>query len=153
MLIQAHLAMACKVCFIFVRYLVLLFLVWKIYWNMVASTLLHFYLSSKGMDSTFLRTSFLSTCSLVKYLQVLFPFELSTDIFHWSCLTGIAVWTSAVVLSVTCKVCSSVMSKSNRESFPCMPLAMNSMPLTNNSHYLLRPSPYYYEHTPVRDKK
>lgn len=80
--IQAHLAMACKVCFIFVRYLVLLFLVWKIYWNMVASTLLHFYLSSKGMDSTFLRTSFLSTCSLVKYLQVLFPFELSTDIFH-----------------------------------------------------------------------
>ena len=82
MFIQAHLAMACKVCFIFVRYLVLLFLVWKIYWNMVASTLLHFYLSSKGMDSTFLRTSFLSTCSLVKYLQVLFPFELSTDIFH-----------------------------------------------------------------------
>ena len=71
-----------QVCFIFVRYLVLLFLVWKIYWNMVASTLLHFYLSSKGMDSTFLRTSFLSTCSLVKYLQVLFPFELSTDIFH-----------------------------------------------------------------------
>ena len=49
----------------------------------------------------------------------------------WSCLTGIAVWTSAVVLSVTCKVCSSVMSKSNREGFPYMPLAMNSMPLSS----------------------
>ena len=146
MLIQAHLAMACKVCFIFVRYLVLLFLVWKQYWNTVASTLLRFFLSSKGMDSTFLRTSALSTCSLEKYLQVFFPFGLSTGIFHRPSLTGIAVWTSAVVLSVTCKVCSSVMSKSNREGLPCMPLAMNSMPLTNYSHYLLRPSPYYYGH-------
>ena len=106
MLIQAHLAMACKVCFIFVRYLVLLFLVWKLYWNMVASTLLRFFLSSKGMDSTFLRTSSLSTCSLVKYLQVLFPFELSTGIFHWSCLTGIAVVLCelAILFALVCSI-------------------------------------------------
>ena len=43
----------------------------------------------EGMDSTFLRTSALSTCSLEKYLQVFFPFGLSTAIFHRSCLTGI----------------------------------------------------------------
>lgn len=66
--IQAHLAIACKPSLKSVRYLVLLFLVWKPYWNMAASTLLRFFRSSNGMDSTLRLTSALSTCSFLKYL-------------------------------------------------------------------------------------
>ena len=51
-LIHAQRATACILCLKSPLYLVLLFLVWKQYWKMVASTLLRFFLSSKGMDST-----------------------------------------------------------------------------------------------------
>ena len=62
MFIRAYLVIACKLCLMSVRYLVLLFLVWKLYWNMAASTLL---CSSKGIASIFRLTSTLST--LAKY--------------------------------------------------------------------------------------
>ena len=80
MFIQAHLAIACKPCLKSVRYLVLLFLVWKPYWNIAASTLLRFFRSSNGMDSTLRLTSALSTCSFLKYLYDFLPSAFSRTI-------------------------------------------------------------------------
>ena len=121
MFIQAHLAIACKTCLKSVRYLVLLFLVWKPYWNMAASTLLRFFRFSNGMDSTLRLTSALSTCSFLKYLYDFLPSAFSRTIFHSSSFTGIAVLISPVVLSVTSNVWSSFRFRLKREGFPCKP--------------------------------
>lgn len=96
MFIRAYLAIDCKLCLMSLRYLVLLFLVWKLYWNMTASTLL---CSSKGIASIFRLTSTLSTCSLEKYQYVFLPLVSTRLIFYLSGLTGIAVLTSPVALS------------------------------------------------------
>ena len=119
MSIQAHLAIACKPYLKSERYLVLLFLVWKPYWNMAASTLLRFFRSSNGMDSTWRLTSAFSICSFLKYLYDFLPSAFSRTIFHSSGFTGIAVLISPVVLSVTSNVWSSFRFRSKREGFPC----------------------------------
>ena len=126
MFIQAHLAIACKPCLKSVRYLVLLFLVWKLYWNMAASTLLRFCRSANGMDSTLRLTSALPTCSFLKYLYDFLPSVFSRTIFHSSGFTWIAVLISPVVLSVTSNVWSSFRFRSKREGFPCKPPEINS---------------------------
>ena len=121
MFIQAHLEIACKPYLKSERYLVLLFLVWKPYWNMAASTLLRFFRSSNGMDSTWRLTSAFSICSFLKYLYDFLPSAFSRTIFHSSGFTGIVVLISPVVLSVTSNVWSSFRFKSKREGFPCKP--------------------------------
>lgn len=126
-LIHAQRANACILCLISPRYLVLLFLVWKQYWKIVASTLFRFLRSSKGIDSTSLRVLALSIWSRPKYLQLFLPSLFSTRIFYLSSFTGMAVMTSPVCLSVTSRVLSPVCSRSKREGLPWMPLATNSM--------------------------
>ena len=69
MLIHTQRATACSMCLILPRYLVLLFLVWKQYWKIVASTLFRFFLSPNGTDSTSLRALDFSICSAPKYLS------------------------------------------------------------------------------------
>lgn len=73
MLIHAQRANACILCLKSPRYLVLLFLVWKQYWKIVASTLFRFLRSSNGICSTSLRVLALSIWSRPKYLQLFFP--------------------------------------------------------------------------------
>lgn len=77
-LIHAQRATACILCLKSPRYLVLLFLVWKKYWKMVASTLLRFFLLSKGMDSTSPLVFAFSIWSHPKYLQFFLPSLFST---------------------------------------------------------------------------
>ena len=107
-LIHTQRATACSVCLILPRYLVLLFLVWKQYWKIVASTLFRFFLSSKGIDSISLRTLDFSICSVPKYLHDVLPSSLVIFIFHFSSPTGVAWITSPVCLSVTWRLWSSV---------------------------------------------
>ena len=78
-LIHAQRASACILCLISPRYLVLLFLVWKQYWKIVASTLFRLLRFSNGTDSTSFLAWALSICSLPKYLQVFLPFLLMTE--------------------------------------------------------------------------
>ena len=140
-LIYAQRVTACILCLKSPLYLVLLFLVWKQYWKMVASTLLRFFLSSKGMDSTSRLVLAFSIRSRPKYLQLFLPSLFSTRIFHLSSFTGMALMTSPVCLSVTSRVCSSVCSRSKREGLPRMPLATKSMPFCSaNSRFS---SPWY----------
>ena len=126
-LIHAQRASACTLCLISPRYLVLQFLVWKQYWKIVASTLFRLLRFSNGTDSTSFLVWALSICSLPKYLQVFLPFLLMTEIFHLSFLTGMALMTSPVCLSVTSSVVASVYSRSKREGLPCKPPVMRSM--------------------------
>ena len=85
-LIHAQRANACILCLTNPRYLVLLFLVWKQYWKIVASTLFRFLRSSNGMDSTSLRVLALAICSRPKYLQHFFP-----SLFSVSSHTGLYI--------------------------------------------------------------
>ena len=126
-LIHAQRASACILCLISPRYFVLLFLVWKQYWKIVASTLFRLLRFSNGTDSTSFLVWALSICSLPKYLQVFLPFLLMTEIFHLSFLTSMALMTSPVCLSVTSSVVASACSRSKREGLPCKPPVMRSM--------------------------
>lgn len=126
-LIHAQRASACILCLISPRYFVLLFLVWKQYWRIVALTLFRFLRFSNGTDSTSFLVWSLSICSLPKYLQVFLPFLLMTEIFHLSFLTSIALMTSPVCLSVTSSVVASVCSRSKREGLLYKPPVIRSM--------------------------
>lgn len=126
------------------RYLVLLFLVWKQYWNMVASTLFLFILFSIGTELILRLASAFSICSLPKYFQNDFTFLSLTFTFHCSMLrVGIAVITSDVSLSVTSRVLSSIKLSSNRPGLPCIPLDTSSKPSLSSAASLRLSSLWY----------